>query len=83
LRDRMTWVTALVFLLVSLYAVAVRREVYDLGERIGQIEADLRETRCTNDNRELLKEQLLSPADLIQRAHATGLPVAGSETAKR
>jgi len=79
----MTWVTALVFLLVSLYAVAVRREVYDLGERIGQIEADLRETRCTNDNRELLKEQLLSPADLIQRAHATGLPVAGSETAKR
>ena len=29
MRDRMTWVTALVFLLVALYAVAVRREVYE------------------------------------------------------
>ena len=79
----MTWVTALVFLLVALYAVAVRREVYDLGERIGEIEADLRETRCTNDNRELVKEQLLSPADLIQRANAAGLPVSEAETSRR
>jgi cell division protein FtsL len=79
----MTWVTALVFLLVALYAVAVRREVYDLGKRIGAIEADLRETRCANDNRELLKEKLLSPADLIQRARDAGVPVDQPETPGR
>jgi hypothetical protein len=79
----MTWVTALLFLLVALYAVAVRREVYDLGRRIGEIEADLKETRCLNDNRELLKEQLLSPADLIQRAHAAGMRVDPPEGSDR
>ena len=80
MRDLLVWGTATLFLLAALYTVAVRREIYDLGRRIGQLEAQVLEQRRQNDNLRVLRERLRSPADLRARAQRTGLlPESGEE----
>ena len=73
MRDRIILPVALTFLLVSFYAVGVRRSVYSLGGELGELEAQLRETRCLNDNLELVRERLRSPAELVERAEESGI----------
>ena len=73
MRSFLLWSTALLFLLVALYTVTVRHEVYAEARRIGRLEEQLREQSKRNDNLALSWERLASPAALDLRARNEGL----------
>ena len=68
MRNLFLWVTALLFLLVALYTVTVRRELYAEARRLGVLEEQLLEQRRRNDNLALHRERLASPGALQIRA---------------
>jgi len=73
MRDVMLWGTAVLFLLASLFTVAVRRELYAHAKDLGVLERQLLERQRRNDNLALLRERLASPGNLRQRAERNGL----------
>jgi len=73
MRDFVTWSAATAFLLTSLYAVTVRREMVSVGRSIGQLTSDVAESKRRNDNLELEVARLRSPGALSDRANVHGV----------
>ncbi len=83
MRETALWCTALCFLLAATFTVSVRREVYAMGRRNGQLEEQVLELRRRNDNSGLRRERLASPAEIMRRARAGGLWTGTPEEAAR
>ena len=73
MRDFVTWSAATDFLLTSLYAVTVRREMVSVGRSIGQLSSVVAESKRRNDNLELEVTRLRSPGSLSDRARIHGV----------
>jgi len=73
MRDLCVWTTALLLLVAAMFTVSVRRDVYEEGRRIGELQERLRELRRRNDNLALEREHLASPGTLKDRAVRAGL----------
>ena len=73
MRNLLLWGTAVLFLLVALYTVSVRRELYAEARRIGVLEEQLLEKRRRNDNLVLDRERLISPGAVRVRARQNGI----------
>lgn len=70
MRETALWSTAICFLLAATFTVSVRREVYEMGRRNGQLDQQVLELRRRNDNAQLRRERLASPASILGRARA-------------
>ncbi len=70
MRETSLWATAVCFLLAATFTVSVRREVYEMGRQNGLLEEQVLELRRRNDNAQLRRERLASPAALLGRARA-------------
>ncbi len=73
MREAALWSTAICFLLAATFTVSVRREVYEVGRRNGRLEDQVLELRRRNDNAQLRRERLASPAAILERARAAEL----------
>ncbi|MHC4931264.1 MAG: hypothetical protein ACYTGV_03640, partial [Planctomycetota bacterium] len=82
-RDLRLWTAAVVFLLTALYTVHVRRELYQLGRELGDLESTVIEQGCRNDNLQIDVLRLRSPGRLLERADEAGVEFIWEEAANR
>jgi len=83
MRDLRVWAAAVFFLLAALYTVHVRRELYQLGSQLGELEARVLEQGCRNDNLQIDVLRLRSPGRLLERAGEAGVEFVWDEVASR
>ncbi|MHC4339913.1 MAG: hypothetical protein ACYSX0_06840 [Planctomycetota bacterium] len=83
MRDLRLWAAAAVFLLTALYTVHVRRELYQLGSQLGELESRVVEQGCRNDNLQIDVLRLRSPGRLLERANEAGVEFVWEEAANR